>query len=176
MLNELFKLIGNGHVLDLIEEWQTPWQTLDVLYEQPRVERVWLPLDTEQGARRLFIHRIHPCDKAFFHPHPWPSAVVLLSAGFYKMNFGVGPASGPPPEVVMSVYLTERSGYEMSHPLGWHDVQPIGKPSISIMLTGAPWSDAPALPAEQKAKNPPLSEEAKNSVLAEARGLLLPDF
>jgi len=33
------------------------WNTLEVLYEAPRVERLW----TQLGPNRLSLHRIHPC-------------------------------------------------------------------------------------------------------------------
>ena len=36
----------------------------------------------------------------------------------------------------------------MTHPDAWHDVRPGSAPSLSIMITGAPWSrPAPVPPA-----------------------------
>lgn len=121
------------------------WNTLDVNYEPPRVERLWR--EFENG--RLYLHRIYPCEKALFHPHPWPSAVKILS-GSYEMAIGyhVGqPGEGqrrpgmtptPPPYASLQV-LTKGSTYEMIRPGGWHYVRPLGGTSYSIMVTGPKW-------------------------------------
>jgi len=29
--------------------------------------------------------------------------------------------------------------YEMTHPDSWHYVRPLGKPTLSVMVTGKPW-------------------------------------
>lgn len=109
------------------------WSSLDVDYEPPRVERLWTQLD----GLRVYLHRIHPCDSALFHPHPWPSAVKVVS-GRYEMAVGHGPAESPPPAAAKLV-LAAGSSYEMTDPDGWHYVRPIGGPSLSVMVTGAPW-------------------------------------
>ena len=61
------------------------WASLDIDYHPPRVERVFRDLD---GAR-VSLHVIHPCEpeQALFHPHPWPSAMRVLS-GTYEMGVG----------------------------------------------------------------------------------------
>src|SRR5581483_10131554 len=56
------------------------WHSLYVDYEPPTVERLW----TDVGNCRLYLHRIHPCEKALYHAHPWPSAIKVLS-GVYEM-------------------------------------------------------------------------------------------
>jgi hypothetical protein len=85
----------------------------------------------------MFLHRIWPCDKALFHPHPWPSAVLVLS-GVYEMGIGYGVGKKGPPEAA-TVLLTAGSSYEMIEPDGWHYVRPIGKPSLSLMVTAQPY-------------------------------------
>ena len=52
---------------------ESVWQSLYVDYHPPMVERLW----TRWGEYRVFLHRIHPCERgqALFHPHPWPSAM-----------------------------------------------------------------------------------------------------
>src|SRR5262245_5320802 len=72
------------------------WETVDVDYEPPRVERLWRQLEPDV---RAFLHRIHPCERALFHPHPWPSAVKIVS-GTYEMLVGYGAGETPPPLAV----------------------------------------------------------------------------
>lgn len=166
LLPKLFG-IARSVLPGLISDPATPWQTLDVLYEDPHVERVWIQL----GEDRLYLHRIHPCEKALFHPHPWPSAILILS-GQYRMDVGYGWRSGGEPPVAASMYLQEGSGYEMVNPDGWHNVLPYGGPSLSLMLTAPPWP-APPLPSKEALqKNRPLTEEAKQAVLQDV-GLAL---
>lgn len=119
----------------LIED-RAIWTSVDVDYEPPRVERIWCPFG---DGVRLFLHRIHPCAKALFHPHPWPSAVKILS-GLYEMEVGYSAGSETPP-VAALCQLSAGSSYEMTDPNGWHSVRPIGGPSLSLMVTARPWVD-----------------------------------
>lgn len=133
----------------LIEESLDRWTTLDIDYDTPRVERLWRTMEyrmvgdsissvSPPMAYRLYLHRIHPCDKGLWHPHPWPSAVKVLS-GRYEMGVGEGISKHDPPPSATLV-LTPGSEYEMVHPDGWHYVRPLGpEPSLSIMVSGAPW-------------------------------------
>ena len=119
------------------------WQSLDVDYEPPRVERLWrdIVLDPKDGGLfhyRVCLHRIHPCETALFHPHPWPSAVKILS-GRYEMSLGDSSTVIDPPKVATLV-LTAGSAYEMVHPDGWHYVRPLDEPSYSLMIMAAPFS------------------------------------
>ena len=123
---------------------RTLWTSLDVDYEPPRVERMWC----QRGKYRVFIHRIHPCDKALFHPHPWPSAVKILS-GTYEMSIGHGTGASDPPEAA-TVLLTSGSSYEMIDPNGWHSVRPIGGPSLSLMVTAYPYDRNRRHPGEKR--------------------------
>lgn len=119
------------------EAWDT-WHSLDVDYEPPRVERVWRDLP---DGFRLLLHRIHPCDKALFHPHPWPSAVKILS-GRYEMGVGYLPEGDDGtknPPVTVLTELAAGSSYVMVEPRGWHWVRPLGVPSLSVMITGPKW-------------------------------------
>jgi hypothetical protein len=124
------------------------WRSLDVTYHPPRVERVL----RDHGGRRIHLHVIHPCasNDALFHPHPWPSAVRVLS-GNYEMAVGAGAGEAPPP-IALTLVAESGLAYEMTHPDGWHRVRPIDAPSCSLMVTDAPWgrwaprSDAPLRP------------------------------
>lgn len=135
------------------------WQTLDITYEKPRVERVW----TQWGEYRLNLHRIHPCDagQAFFHPHPWPSAMRILS-GCYEMAIGYGSGLETPPEAARLI-LTSESCYEMNNPDAWHYVRPLAGPVISFMVTGAPWNRN--MPKSDKISLSSLTTETKEEIM-----------
>ena len=52
------------------------WQTLDVNYSPPRVERLWTQYDENH---RLFIHIIHPTEElCLFHKHRWPASFKII--------------------------------------------------------------------------------------------------
>jgi|SRR5271166_217534 len=134
----------------------TLWQTLDVDYEPPHVERLFTQFEDDY---RLFLHVIYPCEKALFHPHPWPSAVKVLKGGIYEMGVGFGQGSYTPLEI-LTLELRDGSAYEMIDPDAWHYVRPVHVPSMSIMVTGPKW------PAKRWAPTPdfplkPLSREAR---------------
>ena len=140
------------------------WNTLDVNYEPPRVERLWK--DFEDG--RLYLHRIYPCEKALYHPHPWPSAVKIVT-GSYEMAVGYqtrvptgGSQPEPPPFASLQV-LTKGSTYEMIRPDGWHYVKPLGGTSYSIMVTGPKWEGVWSPKANHKLE--PVKPEAKLEIL-----------
>lgn len=112
----------------------TIWKSVDINYHPPRVERLWCQL----GKYRLYLHFIHPCkrEEAFFHPHPWPSAIHVLE-GQYEMGMGFG--SGiESPEIFSTILTSGGMYYEMPHRDGWHYVRPLAV-SSSIMLAGEPW-------------------------------------
>ncbi len=111
------------------------WQSLLVDYHPPTVDRLW----TRWRDYRVFLHRIHPCERgeALFHPHPWPSAMRVLD-GEYEMAVGFGAGMQEPPFAARMVARGDFR-YEMTHPDAWHYVRPIGRPTLSVMVTGKPW-------------------------------------
>lgn len=119
----------------LLLEGPETWQTLDIDYEPPHVERLWRPW----GEFRISLHRIWPCrDPALFHPHPWPSAMRVVR-GAYTMGIGYSEPGYRPCEVAR-VVLEAPSVYEMVSQQGWHFVRPMGaNPSLSVMVTARPW-------------------------------------
>ncbi len=138
------------------------WTSVDVDYEPPRVERIWCPFG---DGVRLFLHRIHPCETALFHPHPWPSAVRVL-AGPYEMAVGYGAGPEAPP-VAALCRLATGSSYAMENPNGWHSVRPISGLSLSLMVTAKPWADKHAGEKRSTAKLGPLTErEVENLIHA----------
>lgn len=112
----------------LLAEGVDAWESLDIDYELPRVERLWRQVE----GLRVYLHKIHPCKTALNHPHPWPSAVEILS-GDYEMGLSLGDAE------VSRMVLASGSRYEMVNPHGWHYVRPFGPPSLSLMVTAPPW-------------------------------------
>lgn len=140
------------------------WQSLLIDYHPPRVERLWRPL----GEHRVSLHRIHPCapEEALFHPHPWPSAMRVLT-GVYEMDVGWGRGSVAPP-VAARLRLTPGCAYAMTDPDGWHSVRPLDAPTLSVMVTGRPWGRASPTSAEPLR---PLDGAAARALLADVRAL-----
>lgn len=114
------------------------WDSLYIDYDYPNVSRVY----REWDGYRINLHLIHalPEDKIpLYHPHPWPSAMRIVTNG-YDMNVGYGPYDGTSPPVVASMFLNEGSYYEMTDMSAWHSVWP-SKNVLSLMVTGRPWWD-----------------------------------
>lgn len=125
---------------------ETTWNSLDITYHPPHVERLWIPW----RDYRVSLHRIHPCEPsdALFHPHPWPSAMRILD-GTYEMAIGHGAGEAAPP-IAARIVASGEFRYEMTDRDAWHYVRPIGGPAMTIMVTGKPWErSAPAGPGEQ---------------------------
>lgn len=163
-------MLGRLHEVEerlssLLDAGPSAWESLDIDYEPPRVERLWLQL----GDLRVNLHRIHPCETALYHPHPWPSAIRILS-GTYEMGIGyltpVDKINHRPVNEAARVVLVEDAEYEMIEAYGWHYVRPLGQPSLSLMVTGKPW---PALFSHAEfgkaAQLRPLTDEAKAALL-----------
>lgn len=115
------------------------WRSLNIDYHPPRVERLY----RDFGDVRVNLHRAWPCDpsQALIHPHPWPSAMRLVR-GRYRMWIGHGAGLATPPLAGL-VELAAGSTYAMVDKDQWHSVVPLGAPTLSVMVTGAPW-DRPA--------------------------------
>lgn len=112
------------------------WNTLDVDYYPPRVERLW----TEYKGYRIFLHTIHPTDKpCLFHKHKWPAAFKQVK-GSYEMGITYSENEINSDEAYLLPTLarfivTEGSYYEMTQTDALHFVNPKGKVSHSIMIT-----------------------------------------
>ncbi|MCB9643501.1 MAG: hypothetical protein H6728_10565 [Myxococcales bacterium] len=149
-------------VEEKLPEWldaPEDWRTLDVTYHPPRVERVF----TQREGIRISLHCIHPCtrEEALFHPHPWPSAMRILS-GMYEMTVGYGKGEEAPP-IASTLWLPTHAAYEMVEPDAWHAVRPLKEPAFTLMVTGAPWQRSTP---RSKAPMPALSEERKMEIMA----------
>ena len=122
-------------VLDVLLE-EDEWQSLFIDYEKPFVERLW----RQCGEFRVNLHRIHPCEQgeALYHPHPWPSAMHVLS-GVYETAVGCG-IWNERPEFVIKGVISGDFKYEMTRQNGWHYVRPVDRPAMTLMVTGMPWN------------------------------------
>lgn len=137
---------------------QEGWNSAHVTYHPPRVERIW----RQWGNHRILLHRIHPCEdgEALFHPHPWPSAVGILS-GHYEHRTGfqahtTGDEKLPVTLELTRGVLTAGSSYEMTNPDAWHSVRPLEKPSDSVMVTGPLYEPPVKMPNPPNEKQGPL--------------------
>ncbi len=145
------------------------WNSLNIDYHPPKVERLWAQI----GSMRLMVHRIHPVQAteakdALFHPHPWPSAVFIIS-GSYEMGIGYGAASETPP-LAAKVLLSPGSSYEMTDKNSWHYVSPRVNSSISLMLIDSPWDKPhPFYTEGEKVRLNPLTEGARQKVIEELK-------
>jgi hypothetical protein len=153
LLPELHKLIDSGALGKLWAD-ESAWQSLSIDYHLPRVERLYANLP---NGHRVSLHRIHPCEpnKALWHSHPWPSAVLVL-VGKYEHSTGFVDRNG--------LHCSSRSilgagaSYEIVDPLAWHSVRPIDGPAYSVMLTGKLWP-ASKVSAPKPAPQRPLTAE-----------------
>ncbi len=138
------------------------WESLDIDYHPPRVERVFRLV----GETRVYLHLIHPCapEEALFHPHPWPSAMRVLR-GRYEMGVGYGAGEAPPPIAVRLVASGDME-YEMTDRDAWHYVRPIDAPALTVMVTGQPWQRS--APRSERPLSP-LSPARVEELLAFAR-------
>ena len=148
------------------------WESLDINYHPPFVERLWLEMHLDDKPLRVNLHRIHPCrvEDALFHPHPWPSAMHIYQ-GEYEMGIGVG-EQVPAPLEAMKMVGQAGTSYSMTHPDAWHYVRALGSPVYTLMITGMPWPKCVRRPnpSPPKKKLGPLPEERRRELLSTFRG------
>lgn len=134
------------------------WQSVNIDYHPPKVERVWLEYDT----LRICLHRIYPAKplETLFHAHPWPSAMKILK-GTYETGIGLS-SDDSQPAIATTLLLNEGDVYEMISPNEWHYVCPIGEVTYSLMISGPPWHNTAPLLAK---KLLPLPSQVKTEIL-----------
>jgi len=167
MLSVLRKIIEFD--LPGLLERRNEWQSVHVTYHPPRVERLWV----QHGSFRVLLHRIHPCEEgdALFHPHPWPSAVRVVS-GQYEHKIGHIPEGGVTVHTLSTSILSGGDEYEMTAPRGWHSVRPLAGPSDSVMVIGAPYPDPVQMPSPPTEKQGPLSNDRFDELFDEWKARL----
>ena len=141
MIEELKEIIKDGRFQTLLSNPDL-WESKDVDYTTPRVERVWIPIND----KRLSLHVIHPCDDAYMHPHVWETAMYVLPiGGLYEHTIGYEIHSGGEYRgnaIVCKQIVEGAMYYEMMEKTAVHSVRPISQPVFTIMLSGKPiWKE-----------------------------------
>jgi len=159
MIRELKALIKSDEFKTWLSNPQL-WETLDIDYHPPRVERVWMPFDD----KRVSLHVIHPChkDDALLHLHPWESAVYILPIGG-RYEHGVGYIMGNKVNIVCTQEFRGDVYYEMLNENGAHYVRPYGLPVFTVMISGPKIWENNGTKVDKKLE--PLSEERKIEIL-----------
>ncbi len=136
MLVNLLKEIEQNELPALLQEPVETWNSVDIDFHLPRVERLWQPW---RGIYRVNLHVIHPCspEESLYHPHAWPAAIHILK-NRYQMLTGYGPGEESPPHSFW-FDLSEGAYYEMIHPNAWHAECVQGEPALTVTLSGKPW-------------------------------------
>ena len=144
------------------------WNTLDIDYFPPRVERLWMQYDKEH---RLYIHRIYPTNETcLFHKHRWPAAFKMIH-GSYEMGISYSENEVSSDEayklpIISRFIMSEGSYYEMTNTHTLHYVKPLEEPSISLMITGNLDSEASFRKESLNKELSELSDSGKNEILS----------
>lgn len=112
------------------------WNTLDVDYYPPRVERLWLIY----GGFRIHLHVIHKtADECLYHKHKWPAAFkqlkgsYMMGVTYHEEEISSDIAHQLPD--LMTILVTPGMCYEMTQTDTLHYVKPVSDVSYSIMIT-----------------------------------------
>lgn len=141
------------------------WQDLVVTYHPPLVERLWTQYDDEH---RVLLHRVHHVDDEhgdpLWHNHPWPSIVKVIQ-GSYTMMVGTWESGEQEPDPRFHFELVEGCVYEMPDQFSWHDVNPLGGTSLSIMITGKPFKTMHMGPAVEPTEKQPRMDAGQRATM-----------
>lgn len=143
------------------------WETLDVDYFPPRVERLYT---TFEGFR-IYLHLIHKTSvECLYHKHRWAAAFKQLS-GSYEMGLTYSPNeitseyAHSIPDIAKFI-LEKGSYYEMTQTDAMHYVQPISDKSWSLMITKDLYPEAVFRKETLDKKLKKLSKKRKEDLLA----------
>lgn len=129
-------------------------------YHKPFVSRIWF----QYGENRVYLHKIEKClesSEALYHPHPWESAIRIIS-GHYEMGVGHS-TTEEQPKTDCRLILPTSSLYEMTEPDAWHYVNPLDEPVYSLMVTGK--RNGRTMPIEPKKEFRQLTTEECSDIL-----------
>lgn len=133
---KVLKRVENA-LLPMLEN-EDAWSSLDIHYHAPFVERVWLQMKVDDTSYRVNLHKILPCERkdVLFHPHPWPSAMRVVSGGEYEMAVGAQDDAPYAPTIATTIWGRQGMAYEMTNGRAWHYVRPIEQAAYTLMVTG----------------------------------------
>lgn len=143
------------------------WNTLDIDYYPPRVERLWTQYDNDH---RLFIHLIHPTDQpCLFHKHRWPASFKMLDGG-YEMSITYCKEEIESEEAyklptIAKFIINVGTYYEMIETHTLHYVKPLNGISASLMISGPLYPEAEYRKEVVTKELLPLSEYRKITIL-----------
>lgn len=145
----------------ILRDEKRVWNSLDITYLPPRVKRVWTQYNDKI---RLFLHKIYPAskDEAFYHPHPWFSAMKIVK-GSYQMGLGYDDETESPP-IVSTQIFNQGSYYDMTNPKGWHYVA-ASDIVYTIMITGPLFDPPVKMPKTPKEIQHPLEQYDIDNIL-----------
>lgn len=150
------------------------WSSKCIDYTPPFVHRLYRDIEFDDKTHRVYLHKIFPCERAFFHPHPWPSAIRVLPVpgSTYEMGVGFSPNERhDPPPYAATLRVQNGFEYEMTHPDGWHHVRVIGEPSMSVMVSGPVWDRPGGAPRTAVKDFRPLTEDEESEIFDFVRTL-----
>ena len=143
------------------------WNSLDVDYFPPRVERLWLKYDQNH---RLYIHITHPTkEECLLHKHRWPAAFKMVD-GCYELGMTYSKdeiASKEAYKLPIHIHIISAgSYYEMINTNDMHYVKPLGNErSITLMMSGALFPEADTRKEIVDKKLYPLFDVRKKAIL-----------
>ena len=170
-LSLMFERIEDLLIEDGMLEDPDQWESLDVDYHPPHVERLYMRI----GSVQISLHRIYPCnpEEALLHPHPWPASFKIYK-GRYLTKIGYSSTEEPPTEFTSGV-MAPGSMLRMTNPNEWHMVAPLGdSPTYTMMTTSTPYAENEVNAGCKKAtkKLSALSLSQKRDILNEFKQLI----
>jgi len=163
MINKIKKLIKSEQFKVWLSNPQL-WESLNIDYHPPRVERVWMPFND----MRVSLHVIHPSGKydTQIHSYPWELASYVLPIGG-KYEQGIGYRGFDKLGLENKIVCTQELGgdmyYEILDPNALHYVRPYVLPVFMVTITGPKiWGNNGVI-LDKKLE--PLSEERKKEIL-----------
>lgn len=163
----IHKLTQYERIIPALLEQPEAWNSLDVNYHPPRVERLFHDVD----GYRLYLHVIHATQElCLFHKHNWPAALKQVH-GSYEMGITYSEREISSREahslpVLARFIIAEGSYYEMTQTDAMHYVRPITPFSLSIMLTNEKYPESAIRTEAVDRKLEPLSDLRRLEVLA----------
>lgn len=137
------KLLEFEEILPELLTEKDAWKSINVNHQAPSVKRIWR---NWQGYR-INLHKLTKVDgkEEYFHSHPWPIAIRLLT-GSYQMCYEFVQDE----QVMTGVeIITPETPYCMENPNDKHSIKLLDNTIYSLMINGKAWASNNEL-AEQE--------------------------